>query len=189
VDWVYSEVRLRCRRDWIRTSDLLNPHLLGQGRSQPPNVTNASLLETYGFHTSHSLHGFQRRINQLSTFSRLFPAQACPHRDYANGPARAYPLLKIRAFFYSGRSFLRASSYDSNLRRWSREGSPLRSSRRNCSASWRYGNPTRSRVARGGARPGVELAMQAAGPASTKSFWRYVKSRDELTETAREDLF
>ncbi len=35
-------------------------HSRGQGRSQPPNVTNAILLETYRSHCSHSLRGFQR---------------------------------------------------------------------------------------------------------------------------------
>jgi hypothetical protein len=54
------------------------PHSLGQGRFQQPNVTNASLLETYKFHSLHNLRGFQGRINDLPTFSRLFPAQACP---------------------------------------------------------------------------------------------------------------
>ena len=51
-------------------------HLPGRGRFQPPNVTNASLLKTYGFHASHRLHELQRRINELSIFYRLFPAQA-----------------------------------------------------------------------------------------------------------------
>src|SRR5229473_2679553 len=54
------------------------PHSLGQGRAQPPNITNASLLETYRFHSSHSLRRSQPKINDLTTFSRLFPAQACP---------------------------------------------------------------------------------------------------------------
>jgi hypothetical protein len=51
------------------------PHSRSQGRSQPPNITNASLLVTYRFHRSHVLRGFQRKINELSTFSSLFPAQ------------------------------------------------------------------------------------------------------------------
>jgi hypothetical protein len=56
------------------------PHSWRQGRSQPPDVTNASLLETYRFHSSHSLRRSQRKINDLPTFSRVFPAQACPHQ-------------------------------------------------------------------------------------------------------------
>jgi hypothetical protein len=44
------------------------PHSLGRGRYQPPNVTNASLLETYRFHSSHSLRGSQRKINDLPYF-------------------------------------------------------------------------------------------------------------------------
>ncbi|MHB1424704.1 MAG: tyrosine-type recombinase/integrase [Gemmataceae bacterium] len=39
------------------------------------------------------------------------------------------------------------------------------------------------------ARHGVEFAMQAAGHASTKYIWRYVKPSDEQTEAALEDLF
>jgi integrase/recombinase XerD len=38
-------------------------------------------------------------------------------------------------------------------------------------------------------RHGVEFAMQAAGHASTKYIWRYVKPSDEQTEAALEDLF
>jgi len=62
------------------------PHSLGQGRSQPPNVTNANLLETYGFHSLHCLRGSQPKINVLSTFSRLFPAQASPQPIVDRGP-------------------------------------------------------------------------------------------------------
>jgi hypothetical protein len=58
------------------------PHSRGQGRSQPPNVTNASLLETYRFLSSHSLRKSQPKINDLPTFSRLFRAQACPEKYY-----------------------------------------------------------------------------------------------------------
>jgi hypothetical protein len=55
------------------------PHSLGRGRYQPPNITNASLLETYRFHSSHSLRRSQPKINDSPTVSRLFRAQACPH--------------------------------------------------------------------------------------------------------------
>jgi hypothetical protein len=73
------------------------PHSWGQDRFQPPNVTNASLLETYRFHSSHNLRASQRRINDLSTFSRLFPAQACPHGGDSACHERA-----IRAGFGAG---------------------------------------------------------------------------------------
>src|SRR6516162_8989272 len=46
------------------------PHFPGPERFQPPNVTNASLLETYRFHSSHSLRRSQARINDFSTVSR-----------------------------------------------------------------------------------------------------------------------
>jgi len=39
------------------------------------------------------------------------------------------------------------------------------------------------------AKHGVEFAMQAAGHASTKYIWRYVKPSDEQIEAALEDLF
>jgi hypothetical protein len=54
------------------------PHYPGQECFQPPNVTNASLLETYRFHSSHSLRRSQPKIDDSSTVSRLFRAQACP---------------------------------------------------------------------------------------------------------------
>ena len=54
------------------------PHYQVRGRFQSPNSTSASLLKTYRFHSSHSLRGSERKINDLPTFSMLFPAQACP---------------------------------------------------------------------------------------------------------------
>jgi hypothetical protein len=59
------------------------PHFLGRGRFQPPNVANASLLETYGFHSSHSLRRSQPKINDSSIgvhpvimgCQRVYPAQ------------------------------------------------------------------------------------------------------------------
>ena len=54
------------------------PHFPGQECFQPPNVANASLLETYRFHSSHTLRRSQPKINEFPTFSRLFRAQACP---------------------------------------------------------------------------------------------------------------
>jgi hypothetical protein len=54
------------------------PHSLGEGRSEPPNVTNAALLVVYEFYFSHS--GFLRKISDLSTASPLFPAQASPQQ-------------------------------------------------------------------------------------------------------------
>src|SRR5262245_38668350 len=53
------------------------PHSLSHGQSQPSNVTNASLLERYRFHSSRSLRRSQPKINKLPTISRLFPAQEC----------------------------------------------------------------------------------------------------------------
>ena len=50
------------------------PHSRSQGRSQPPNFTNTSLLETYRLHASNSFRRFERKINGLPTFPRLFPA-------------------------------------------------------------------------------------------------------------------
>src|SRR5438309_12012874 len=47
------------------------PHLRVRGRLQSPNVTNASLLETYSFYSSHSLRKSQPKIKVLPTFSRL----------------------------------------------------------------------------------------------------------------------
>src|SRR5262249_2046174 len=56
------------------------PHSLGEGRSEPPNVTNASLLVVYEFYSSHSLRRLQSETIDLSTFSRFFPSQACPQK-------------------------------------------------------------------------------------------------------------
>src|SRR6516225_9107546 len=54
------------------------PHSRSQGRSQPQNVANASLLMTYRLHSSHTLRRSQPRINDSPIFSRVFRAQACP---------------------------------------------------------------------------------------------------------------
>src|SRR5215471_14252351 len=57
------------------------PHSRGQGRFQPPNVTNAGILKTYEFHSSHSLRGLQRKTDDLSTFSGFFPCPSLPEQD------------------------------------------------------------------------------------------------------------
>src|SRR6185437_8185182 len=75
------------------------PHSRGQGRSQPPNVTNASLLETYEFHSSHSLRRSQPKINDLPTFSRPFRSQACPYPGLDRPPV-PYWLRKARRVEY-----------------------------------------------------------------------------------------
>src|SRR5262249_9196318 len=84
------EIGKKASRNWLlrlafRMSGRLDsnqrppePHFPGPERFQPPNVTNASLLETYRFHSSHSLRRSQARINDFSTVSRPFRAQACP---------------------------------------------------------------------------------------------------------------
>jgi hypothetical protein len=115
------------------------PHFPGQECFQPPNVTNASLLVTYRFHSSHSLRRSQPKINESPTFSRLFRAQACPlggvrhrwtchehacdTRDVRSGTKQMARVELARACDTSVDVNLRSLLYDGNLRR---SGTPTR---------------------------------------------------------------